>query len=143
MTDQRVKSRSQQLMLIEMILILTPISLISIACTPFVAMLSFSVPLQFGFIVLGLMFFASAIAIVATWVLCIRFWRDGKAALQNAPRMYGRLSMLGAAVALISIIMAVAGKPSGFLLGLPLLIPFAHLFYEINVQTRSGSSFGL
>lgn len=127
-----MRSRSQHLILIEMILILAPVSLISMAFFPFVLMLSFSTPVQFGFIVLGLMFSASAIAIISTWTLCIRFWRDGNAGLQNAHIVYFRFTMLGGGVALISILMAITGKPSGFLFGLPMLIPFAHLLYEKN-----------
>lgn len=122
---------SQYVMLIEIVVIILPITCITILSAPFVLMLTFSLPIQFANLMLGVTHGLSCTALIALWVLALGFWVHGTQRLQSASRKYFVLATLGCFIAAISCAMAFFRHKTAFLLGVPLLLPYAHLVYEL------------
>jgi hypothetical protein len=129
-----MRSLSQTLMLVEMIVIFVPVSLISLVSAPFVVMVSFSVPFQISNILLGITYCVSCAAIYASWVLALRFWRHGADNLRMSSKHYSVIVTLGAVIAVVSSGMALFELRTGFLMGVPMLIPYSHLMHELRAS---------
>lgn len=132
-----MRTLSQHLMLVEMIVIFLPVSLITMVFAPFVVMISFSTPFQISNILLGITYCLSCTALIAAWVLALCFWRHGAESLLPASRSYAVLATFGTFITVISCVMALFGNKTGFLFGIPLLIPYMHLLYERHTSNAS------
>jgi len=117
-------------MLVEMIVIFVPVSLITLVSAPFVVMVSFSVPFQISNILLGITYCVSCAALYASWVLALRFWRHGADNLRMSSKHYPAIVILGAFIAVVSCGMTLFELRTGFLMGVPMLIPYLHLMHE-------------
>jgi hypothetical protein len=129
-----MRSFSQHWMLAEMIVIFIPITFILMVSAPFVAMISLSKPMQIANFLLGIMYCVSCAALYSAWVLALRFWRHGADGLRMGSKHYTVLVGLGAVIAVISCGMALFEQATGFLMGVPMLIPYSHLMYELRVS---------
>ncbi len=122
-----MRSFGQSLMLIEIMLILCPISLISLASSPLVFMVSLSQPVRIEHLLLGISFLGCLGALTVAWSICIRYWRDGSFSLSELSKRQFIMALFGIAICLLSIILAVFHQFTGFVLGSALLIPCVHL----------------
>jgi hypothetical protein len=127
-----MRSLNQHWMLAEMIVIFIPITFILMVSAPFVVMVSLSMPMQIANLLLGITYCVSCAALYASWVLALRFWRHGTDGLRMVSKRYKVHVTLGAVIAVISSCMAFFGQTTGFLLGVPMLIPYSHLMYELR-----------
>ena len=121
-------------MLVEMFVIMLPVTILTLLSSPFVVMLAFSLPFQLANLMLGVTYCFSCAALVAIWVLGSGFWAHGAQHLQCFSKRYTVLATLGCFIVTISSIMAIFGYATAFLLGMPLILPYAHLMYELHFE---------
>jgi len=88
-------------------------------------------------------------SLLAGWSLMVKFWRTGAGGLKDSPPFIWGLAYVGAVSVLIALVVLIAGQSLGWtslansevtalLFGIPLLLPFGHLFAER--QLRSAAS---
>ncbi len=90
-------------------------------------------------VLLGLFCAASFCSLISGAVLAVQFLRLGRSALIRAPTVLWTLLIVGVLLAMVGGIMALFGEGIGFAVGLPALIPAAHLYIERRREMANNS----
>jgi hypothetical protein len=128
----------------ELLVIVLPLAMLALWSTLLILPLGVSALLSDGLkafpvALLGLFCAASLCSLVSGAALAAQLLRFGASALPRAPKVLWALLTIGVLLAVAGGIMALVGEGIGFAVGLPALIPAAHLYLERRREMANNS----